>query len=105
MRDRPSLTVTTTSGRIVITGEDRLDIVVDGDAAIEDGDDGGVIVRGSSSSLEVQCPADTDVRVATRRGAGWFRGGLAAPVARHRGPATGSREAPSSSLPTPPGTS
>src|SRR5437899_2683053 len=54
MRDRPSLTVTTTSGRIVITGEDRLDIVVDGDAAIEDGDDGGVIVRGSSSSLEVQ---------------------------------------------------
>ena len=76
MRDRPSLTVTTTSGRIVITGEDRLDIVVDGDAAIEDGDDGGVIVRGSSSSLEVQCPADTDVRVGTSSGAVELRGRL-----------------------------
>jgi DUF4097 and DUF4098 domain-containing protein YvlB len=76
MRDRPSLTVTTTSGRIVITGEDRLDIVVDGDAAIEHGDDGGVIVRGSSSSLEVQCPAHTDVRVGTSSGAVELRGRL-----------------------------
>jgi len=76
MRDRPSLTVTTSSGRVVITGEDRPDIVVDGKASIEDGDDGGVIVRASSSNLEVRCPAGTDVRVGTSSGGVELRGRL-----------------------------
>ena len=76
MRDRPSLTVTTSSGRVVITGEDRPDIVVDGKAAIEDGDDGGVIVRASSSSLDVRCPVGTDVRVGTSSGGVELRGRL-----------------------------
>jgi DUF4097 and DUF4098 domain-containing protein YvlB len=76
MRDRPSLTVTTSSGRVVITGEDRPDIVVDGKAAIEDGDDGGVMVRASSSSLDVRCPAGTDVRVGTSSGGVELRGRL-----------------------------
>ena len=76
MRDRPSLTVTTSLGRVVITGEDRPDIVVDGKASIEDGDDGGVIVRASSSNLEVRCPAGTDVRVGTSSGGVELRGRL-----------------------------
>ena len=76
MRDRPSLTVTTSSGRVVITGEDRPDIVVDGKASIEDGDDGGVIVRASSSNLEVRCPVGTDVRVGTSSGGVELRGRL-----------------------------
>jgi DUF4097 and DUF4098 domain-containing protein YvlB len=76
MRDRPSLTVTTSSGRVVITGEDRPDIVVDGKASIEDGDDGGVIVRASSSNLEVRCPAGADVRVGTSSGGVELRGRL-----------------------------
>jgi DUF4097 and DUF4098 domain-containing protein YvlB len=75
MRDQTSLTVTTTSGGVVITGEDRPDIVVDGEAAIED-DDGNVLVRGSSSSLAVRCPTGTDVRVGTASGAVQLRGRL-----------------------------
>src|SRR5438552_2591270 len=76
MRDRPSLTVTTSSGRVVITGEERLDIVVEGKAKIDDGDDGGVVVRASSSRLEVRCPAGTDVRVGTSSGGVELRGRL-----------------------------
>jgi len=76
MRDRPSLTVTTSSGRVVITGEDRPDIVVDGDATIDDAEDGSILVRGSSSSLEVRCPAGTDVRVGTSSGGVKLRGPL-----------------------------
>jgi DUF4097 and DUF4098 domain-containing protein YvlB len=76
MRDRPSLTVTTSSGRVMITGEDRPDIVVDGKAAVDDGDDGSIVVRASSSSLEVRCPSGTDVRVGTSSGGVELRGRL-----------------------------
>src|SRR5437764_1379761 len=76
MRDQPSLTVTTSSGRVVITGEDRPDIVVEGKAAMDEGDGGGVVVRASSSSLAVRCPAGTDVRVGTSSGGVELRGRL-----------------------------
>ena len=72
----PSLTITTASGSVVITGEDRPDIVVDGKAKVEDGELGEMVVRTKSSSLDVRCPSGTDVRVGTASGRVELRGRL-----------------------------
>jgi DUF4097 and DUF4098 domain-containing protein YvlB len=77
MTAHPSLTLTTTSGSIVITSEHRPDVVVDrGDAAIERLASGEVVVQATSSSLDVRCPVGTHVRVGTASGRVELRGQL-----------------------------
>ena len=76
MPDQLSLTVTTASGSVVITGEDRSDIVVEGGKASVEEAPGEVVVQAKSSSLEVRCPAGTDVRVGTASGRVELRGRL-----------------------------
>jgi DUF4097 and DUF4098 domain-containing protein YvlB len=73
---RPGLTVTTASGSVVITGEDRPDVAVEGNATVESGEAGEVVVRAKSSSLDVRCPTGTDVIVGTASGKVELRGRL-----------------------------
>ena len=77
MPDHRRLIVTTASGGIDITGEDRSEIVLEsGRARLEDDGAGDVVVRSASDSLVVRCPAGTDVRVGTESGEVRLRGRL-----------------------------
>jgi DUF4097 and DUF4098 domain-containing protein YvlB len=76
MPERLSLTVTTASGSVLITGENRSDIVVEGGKAAVEESAGEFVVQAKSSSLEVRCPAGTDVRVGTASGRVELRGRL-----------------------------
>jgi DUF4097 and DUF4098 domain-containing protein YvlB len=69
------LTVTTASGGVVITGEDRSDIVVDGKATVEQAPN-EVVVHATSSNLDIRCPTGTHVRVGSASGRVELRGRL-----------------------------
>ncbi len=64
----PTVSVTSRSGRITVTGEDRADILVErgGDNVVREGD--RVVVDGRSGRVELRCPAGTDVIVGTGSG-------------------------------------
>jgi DUF4097 and DUF4098 domain-containing protein YvlB len=72
----PQISVTSRSGRITVTGEDRDDIVVErgGGKVVREGD--RVVIDGGSSRVELRCPAGTDVIVGTGSGKVELRGRL-----------------------------
>jgi DUF4097 and DUF4098 domain-containing protein YvlB len=70
------LTITTASGGVVITGEDRADVVVEGKASIEQAGPDEIAVHAKSANLDVRCPAGTHVRVGTASGRVELRGRL-----------------------------
>ncbi len=58
------IVVSSRSGRVLISGEDRTDIEVDGASARHD-DAGVLTVKGGSRSIEVRCPVGSDLVVGT----------------------------------------
>jgi DUF4097 and DUF4098 domain-containing protein YvlB len=71
-----SLTITTASGSIVVTGEDRPDVVVDGQASVDEGAPGELTVHATSSDVDIRCPIGTHVRIGTASGRVDLRGRL-----------------------------
>jgi DUF4097 and DUF4098 domain-containing protein YvlB len=77
MPEHLHLTVTTDSGEVVVTGEDRADVVVEGGrASVDEVQPGELVVQGKSSSLDVRCPTGTHVRAGTASGRVELRGRL-----------------------------
>ncbi len=83
VKGHPSLRLTTRSGRIAVLGEQRDDIVFEAGLRsardVEQDAEGRVAVtsaRGGSASLEVRCPAGSDVVVGTASGSVELRGRL-----------------------------
>jgi DUF4097 and DUF4098 domain-containing protein YvlB len=76
MPEQLSLTVTTASGGVVITGEDRYDVEVEGKASVEETAPGEIAVHAKSASLDVRCPIGTHVWVGTASGRVELRGRL-----------------------------
>lgn len=80
-RGRPRLRLTTRSGRVTITAEERQDITIEAglpsEPSIEVDERGFVVLnsaRGGSARLEVRCPTGTDVVVGTASGRVELRG-------------------------------
>ncbi len=72
----PTVSVTSRSGRVTVTGEDRADVLVErgGEAVAREHD--RVVVDGGSSRVELRCPVGTDVIVGTGSGRVDLRGQL-----------------------------
>lgn len=82
-RGRPRLRLTTRSGRVTVTAEERQDITIEAGLPSDpdiDIDERGFIVltsaRGGSARLEVRCPTGTDVVVGTASGRVELHGGF-----------------------------
>src|SRR4051794_35693134 len=73
---RMRVRITAASGRVSVTAEARVDVVVDRGGAARAMPDGAVEIRPGrpSDSLEVRCPAGADIVIGTRSGGVELRG-------------------------------